>query len=448
MKTLGALCGAVTLILLALSPGAMAAPRADYALPSLATQEALRDSTLERRIEQLLPSLMRRAGIDVWLLIAREYNDDPVLQTFLPARWPTARRRTILLIHDRGPEAGLETLAFARYPVGRFKAAWDPEAEPDQWAALATKLQALDPRVVAVNRSENFALADGLTSTEYAQLAAALSPTLRGRLASAEPLAVGWLETRLPEERARHGEAVALAHALLAEGLSSAVVTPGETRTDDLAWWFLEALRDRGLTSWFHPSVSVQRAGVTDESGEAKSLYNVVIQPGDLVHVDFGLRYLGLYTDTQQMAYVLPPGVDRAPPWLAAAMARGNRLQDLLTEAFVTGRSGNAVLRAALEAARAEGLGGAIYTHPLGLHGHAAGPTIGMWDQQSGVPGPGDYPLYPNTAYAIELYASYAPPPWGGQRVRIKLEEDAFFDGDAVTYLAGRQTAFHLIRSP
>ena len=448
MKTLGAVCGTLALLLLALGPGATAAARVDYALPSLAAQEALRDGTLERRIEQLLPGLMRRAGIDVWLLIAREYNDDPVLQTFLPARWPTARRRTILLIHDRGPEAGLETLALARYPVGRFKAAWDPEAEPDQWAALAAKLEALDPQVVAVNRSENFALADGLTSTEYAQLAAALSPALRGRLASAEPLAVGWLETRLPEERVRHAEAVALAHALLAEGLSSAVVTPGETRTDALAWWFLEALRDRGLTSWFHPSVSVQRAGVTDEQGEAKSLYNVVILPGDLVHVDFGLRYLGLYTDTQQMAYVLPPGVNTAPPWLAEAMARGNRLQDLLTDAFVSGRSGNAVLRTALEAARAEDLGGAIYTQPLGLHGHAAGPTIGMWDQQGGVPGPGDYPLYPNTAYAIELYASYAPPPWGGQRVRIKLEEDAFFDGDAVTYLDGRQTAFHLIRSP
>ena len=129
-------------------------------------------------------------------------------------------------------------------------------------------------------------------------------------------------------------------------------------------------------------------------------------------------------------------------------MARGNRLQDLLTNAFIAGQSGNAVLRAALGAARAEGLGGAIYTHPLGLHGHAAGPTIGMWEQQGGVPGSGDYPLYPNTAYAIELYASYAPPPWGGQRVRIKLEEDAFFDGERVTYLAGRQTAFHLIRSP
>jgi Xaa-Pro aminopeptidase len=353
-----------------------------------------------------------------------------------------------LLIYDGGPEAGLETLAFARYPVGRFKAAWDPEAEPDQWAALAAKLEALDPRVVAVNRSESFALADGLSSTEYTQLAAALSPALRGRLVSSEPLAVGWLETRLPEERARHAEAVALAHALLAEGLSSAVVTPGVTRTDELAWWLLEALRDRGLTSWFHPSVSVQRAGVVDESGEARSLYNVVIQPGDLVHVDFGLRYLGLYTDTQQMAYVLPPGTDAAPPWLSAAMARGNRLQDLLTNAFIAGQSGNAVLRAALGAARAEGLGGAIYTHPLGLHGHAAGPTIGMWDQQGGVPGSGDYPLYPNTAYAIELYASYAPPPWGGQRVRIKLEEDAFFDGERVTYLAGRQTAFHLIRSP
>ncbi len=432
------------------SGGALVAWGAEpaWALPALAQQAALRDATLAKRIEQVLPGLMRREGVDLWLLVAREYNDDPVLKTFLPATWPTARRRTILLIHDRGPEQGLETLALARYGVGQFQAAWDPEAEPNQWRALAAKLAELDPQVIGVNRSETFALADGLTSTEYAQLVNALAPSQRPRLKSAERLAVGWLETRLPEERVRLQEAVALAHEILAEGLSSAVVTAGETRTDELGWWFLEALRQRGLTSWFHPSVSVQRRGDTTAEGEARSLYQTVIEPGDVVHVDFGLRYLGLHTDTQQMAYVLRRGETAPPSWLEDAMAEGNRLQDLLTSAFKTGRTGNEILRTALAAAEAEGIRGAIYTHPLGFHGHAAGPTIGLWDQQGGVPGAGDYPLYPQTAYAIELYASYAPPSWGGPRLRIKLEEDAFFDGEAVTYLAGRQTAFHLIESP
>jgi Xaa-Pro aminopeptidase len=419
-----------------------------WALPALAEQAALRDATLAKRLTEILPGLMRREGVDLWLLAAREYNDDPVLKTFLPATWPTARRRTLLLIHDRGPERGLETLALARYGVGQFQAAWDPEAEPDQWRALAAKLAELDPRVIAVNRSETFALADGLTSTEYEQLVTALAPAQRARLQSAERLAVGWLETRLPEERVRLEEAVALAHEILAEGLSAAVVTAGKTRTDELGWWFLEALRQRGLDSWFHPSVSVQRVEERTPEGEARSLYQTVIQPGDVVHVDFGLRYLGLHTDTQQMAYVLRRGETAPPSWLREAMAEGNRLQDLLTSAFRTGRTGNEILRAALAAAEAEGVRGAIYTHPLGLHGHAAGPTIGLWDQQGGVPGPGDYPLFPHTAYAIELYASYAPPTWGGLRLRIKLEEDAFFDGQAVTYLAGRQTAFHLIESP
>lgn len=173
-----------------------------------------------------------------------------------------------------------------------------------------------------------------------------------------------------------------------------------------------------------------------------------MIRPGDLVHVDFGITYLRLNTDTQQHAYVLRPGETDAPADLKRALARGNRLQDILTGNFRVGRTGNDVLAASRAQAIEEGIEPSIYTHPIGFHGHGAGTTIGMWDAQEGVPGDGDYPLHPDTAYSIELYAATEIDAWGGKKVRIKLEEDAFFDGETVRYIDGRQTAFHLIPRP
>jgi len=169
-----------------------------------------------------------------------------------------------------------------------------------------------------------------------------------------------------------------------------------------------------------------------------------VIQPGDLLWTDFGLTYLRLSTDTQQLAYVLKPGETEAPAGLIHGLAATNRVQDSLLEEFETGASGNTVLARARERAIAEGLDPSIYTHPIGLHGHGAGPAIGFWDNQDADPR-GAGPVRPNTAWAIELTSYGAVPEWNGQRVDFRSEKNAVFDGDTVRYLDGRQTELILI---
>ncbi len=437
------------IVLLALVAG-LAASAARAQMPvilPLRERAAVMDRWLEARLDTVVPALMRREGVDLWIVAAREYNEDPVIETMLPATWMAARRRTVLVFFDRGPEAGVERLAVARYDVGPFTRSWAPEEEPDQWKRLADLVAERDPQVIAVNRSETFALADGLTGTEYEGLRAALPARLRERLVSAERLAIGWLETRIPEEMQVYPTICRIAHAIIAEGFSEQVVQPGVTTTSDVEWWYRERIAALRLDTWFHPSVSVQRP---EDDGGFLSNFSArpaedLIRPGDLLHVDFGITYLGLHTDTQQHAYVLRPGEGDAPEGLRHALAVGNRLQDLLTGAFQAGRTGNEILRAALEQARAEGIQATIYTHPIGFHGHGAGPTIGLWDQQEGVPGRGDYPLFPHTAYSIELNAAVPVPEWGGKEIRIMLEEDAYFDGTATWYLDGRQTALLLI---
>ena len=406
------------------------------------------DEIIDERIETVLPGLMERTGIDMWVIISREYNEDPVLKTFLPSTWQTARRRTILLIYNPGNGEPLETLAVARYGVGKtFTKAWDKELHGDQWKRLAELIEERNPNKIGINYSDTFALADGITHTEYDLFLESLKPVHREKVISAEELAVGWLETRSKTEMIIYQQICRIAHEILAAGLTDEVIQPGITTTNDVAWWYRDRIRELKLTAWFHPSVSIQRE--TSPALDAKSSIlarhdDNIIMPGDLLHVDFGITYLRLNTDTQQHAYVLKTGENKIPNDLKIAMQNGNRLQDILTREIAVGRTGNEVLASALRKAKNEGITPSIYTHPIGYHGHGAGSTIGMWDQQGGVPGGGDYPIYPNTAYSIELYAETNVPSWG-KPVRIKLEEDAMFDGNSVYYIDGRQKEIFLI---
>ena len=438
---------ALSLLALALPSAGQTPTRADAAYEILPLRERarLRDRWLADRLETVVPPLLRREKIDCWVLVAREYNEDPVVRTMLPATWLRARRRTILVFHDAGMSSGVQRYSVSRYAVGRvFPGVWDKEKEPDQWRALATLLARLDPERIALNVSSDFALADGMTESEHGALVAALPEELRGRIVSGERLALGWLETRTPAELEVYPSICRIAHRIIAEGFAS--VEPGATSTADLEWWYRERVAELRLETWFHPSVSVQHPTAEEHSGNfASHPESEPIRRGDLVHVDFGITYLGLNTDTQQHAYVLREGETEPPAGLRAGLAVGNRLQDILMEQFVAGRTGNEILAATISAARAEGIEPSIYSHPLGLHGHGAGPTIGLWDQQGGVPGKGDYPLYPDTSWSIELNAAVPIEEWGGQVVRIMLEEDAHFDGERIRFLDGRQERLLLI---
>jgi Xaa-Pro aminopeptidase len=402
------------------------------------------DEILEDRLRQLLPTLMRREGFDMWVLISRENNEDPVLRTMLPATWLAARRTTMLLVFDRGTE--LEYLAVARYDVGKvFKRAWDPDANPDQWAQLGKIIAERKPKKIGINKAEHYGHADGLTANDYDNLMRVIPKELKGNVTSAEKLSVGWLETRTEKEMVVYQQICRIAHQIIAEGFSDKVIQPGVTTTEDVVWWYREKIKELKLDTWFHTSVSIQRN--EPDQITLKRPQPLVILPGDLLHVDFGITYLRLNTDTQQHAYVLKPGETDAPEYLRNAFAKGNALQDFLTNNFKEGKTGNQVLADARKQAIESGITPSIYTHPIGLHGHASGTTIGMWDMQNGVPHTGDYPMHQNTAYSIELNCAVPIADWK-KEIRIQLEEDGFFDANGFRYIDGRQRELILIPKP
>lgn len=401
---------------------------------------------VSERLEGLLPGLMAEAELDMWLVINREYAEDPVYFTLVPQPSFAARRTTMLVFH-RQADGSVAKLSVNRYPLGPpYESAWAGGDLDAQWQALGELISQRNPKRIGINVSRHWPVADGLTHGLRERLVEVLSPELQARLVSAEPLVIRWLETRTASELEMYPHIVGIARGVIAEAFSSRVITPGVTSTDDVAWYIRERFESLGLPIWFMPYVNRQAPGLVCEEDTAFCGESGLIREGDVLHTDVGICYLKLCTDTQEMAYVARVGESEVPAGLVAAMAKGNRWQDILTGQFATGRTGNEVLARTRAAADKEKIVSSTYTHPLGFVGHAPGPTIGMWDNQGPTPVQGDWPLYPSTVYAIEGNIKHAVPEWNGQWVQVKLEQDAVFDGERVVYLAGRQITWHLIK--
>ena len=434
--------------------GCSAARAADPAptVPPLREQHAIRQAWLKTRLEQVLPSLMRKHGISMWIVANREYNEDPVFRSLVSPSLFAARRRTILVFTDQGPEKGVERLALGGGSNGGLYTVYhDPDLETRelwgkaQWALLRKAVDERKPERIAIDISQTHAFSDGLSAGEREQLEAALGPWT-AKIVRAEELPLEYLEIRVPEMIPAYRNLMRISHGLLARAFSNEVITPGKTTTADVEWWLRQRVNDLGLGEWFAPTVDLQRRGVkpaaiVGEKGE------VVIQRGDHLHSDFGIHALGLTTDTQHVGYVLREGETDAPAGLRRALANSNRLQDLLLERLKPGRTGNEILADTLAAAKKEGLTATVYTHPIGDHGHGAGPIIGLWDRQEGVPGRGDVKVLPSTWFSIELEATTPVPEWDGQAVRSAQEEDAMLDESGrVSWVLPRQTKYLLVR--
>ena len=420
-------------------------------VPPLREQHAIRQGWLKKRLDQVLPPLLRKHRISMWIVANREYNEDPVFLSLVSPSLFAARRRTILVFTDRG-EKGIERLALGGGSNGGLYTVYrDPDIKTRelwgraQWALLRKIVDERKPASIALDISNTHAFSDGLSAGEREELEAALGPW-SSKIVRAEELPLEYLEIRVPEMIPPYRGLMRISHGLIARAFSNEVITPGKTSTADVEWWLRQSVNDLGLGEWFSPTVEVQRRGVkpgaiVSERGDA------VIQRGDHLHVDFGIYALGLATDTQHVGYVLREGETDAPAGLRRALANSNRLQDLLLERLRPGRTGNEILADTLAAAKREGLTATVYTHPIGDHGHGAGPLIGLWDRQDGVPGRGDVKVLPSTWFSIELEATTAVPEWGGQAVRSAQEEEAMLDESGrISWVLPRQTKYLLVR--
>ena len=416
-------------------------------VPSLREQAVIQQQWLKARLEKVLPGLLREHGVQMWVVPMREYNEDPVFSSLVSATTFAARRRTIYVFFDRGAEKGIERLALGGSSQGGLYTAYRDttlqNAElwgKEQWNLLSKVIRERNPRTVAVNISHTHAFSDGLSAGEWEQLQEALGPDYLRRIVRAERLALDYIALRVPEMMPVYEKMMRTVHAVIGEAFSNKVIVPGKTRTGDVVWWMRQRTHDLGFGTWFQPSVDVQRKGDSLEE-------NPIIQRGDVLHCDYGLTLMRLNTDTQHMGYVLREGESSVPEGLVQALKNSNRMQGLVLANMKVGKMGNEILLEILAQMKAEGIEGTLYTHPIGEHGHGAGPLIGLWDRQQGVPGRGDVPVLANTWFSVELQATTAVPEWNGQKVRSAQEEDVEVTSNGnVRWIHERQTRFHLIK--
>ena len=430
------------------APGAV--PPAERPFGTLREQAALQQAWLKKRLDTFLPALLRKHGVDLWVVPMREYNEDPVFSSITAPETFFARRRTIYVFFDKcaaagapvsvacverialggtsqggvfEPRSSMKTVAAA--VGGRQAELWGDE----QWMALKQVIEERKPKVIGINRSKTVAFNDGLSSGELQGMTEALGAAWAAKLRDAGNLPLDLIASRLPEEEAFFEKMTALVWQMTQTMFSEKVIVPGTTTASDLVWWWRQRTNDQGLATWFQPSIEVQRKGASGEQVGA----DPVIQPGDVLHCDVGITVARLNTDTQHMAYVLRPGESDAPAGLKQALANSNAMQTFAMEETRPGRTGNEILASVRQRMKAAGIDGTMYTHPIGMNGHGAGPLIGLWDYQDGVPDRGEARVIASMWFSIELQATTPVAEWGGQPVRMAQEEDMIVGADGRT---------------
>jgi Xaa-Pro aminopeptidase len=446
-----------------LAPNAL--PAADRPFGTLREQAAMQQQWLKKRLDTFLPALMRKHAVDMWVVPMREYNEDPVFSSIVSPETFAARRRTIYVFFDKCAASGaapaascVERIALGgtsqgglfdartsaktvANPVnGRQAELWGDE----QWLLLKEVVEERKPKVIAIDRSTIFAFSDGLSSGELQGMSDALGRGWTAKFRDAERLPLELIASRLPEEEAFFERMSALVWQMTQTMFSDKVIVPGTTRTSDVVWWWRQRTNDQGLGTWFQPSISVQRKGAgAKELGD-----DPVIEAGDVLHCDVGITVARLNTDTQHLAYVLRPGETDAPAGLNHALANANAMQDIAIEEIRPGRTGNEILAAVIARMKAKNISGTMYSHPIGLNGHGAGPLIGLWDYQDGVVGRGEAKVIPAMWFSVELQATTPVAEWGGQPVQMAQEEDMIVGADGKNRWARqRQNQLFLVRS-
>lgn len=421
--------------------------------PSVLTireRAALVHRIVQKRLDTLLPRMMRETGFDMWVLACNEDNLDPVFETMVPfENWNPITQ--ILVLYDRGPDKGVERMNVSRTDTqGLFQNGWDAAAfdakkGEGQWEAFGRIVRERNPRRIGLNEGETQWAAGGLTTVLKKRIVEALGPSLASRIASAEPLVTLWGETLLEEEIELQERAAAISHAIIAEMFSSRTITVGQTTADDLRYFYWQRVADLGLRVSFSPSVSIRARSPETLAKFGKD--DRTIRPGDVLHCDVGVKYMRWNSDHQEVAYVLKPGETDAPEGLRKLLSEDNRLQDAYCAEFRTGLTGNELLGRILGKARESGIPSPrVYSHSLGLFLHEPGPLIGLpWEQVHNA-GRGDVTLVPWSVFTVELSVTGPVPEWGGIDVRVPVEQDIVFTGEKTIFLDGRQTTFHLIR--
>lgn len=407
---------------------------------------ALHDRIVLTKLDTVLGPAMRGNNIDMWIVLTREYNVDPVFPFVTPDGTYPGGRNAYVFIDAGGARPQRIVIGSHQWKQG---APFFDRVIAARGADVGKEIRKLaeqhQPKRIAINMADQTSAADGLTATMKEYLVEALGPEFSRRLVSAERLVIDYLDTRLPEEEALFREAAELTRKIWEEAFTRKVITPGKTTVGDVLWFIRQRCADHNVGIWFRPDIRVQRRGMPFHPGEVPP-DDFVIEPGDILHLDFGIIYLDFHTDYQKHFYVLRGGETDVPAGLKRALENTNRLQDILLSEMKPGRTGEEVYTASVERAKAAGLQAMIYSHSIGNFGHFVGTAIGSFTTGPTRGLRGQLPLRLGSYTSIELNTKTAVPEWDGQEVFIMMEDDAALTPDGMKWFVSRQTDWYVVR--
>jgi Xaa-Pro aminopeptidase len=411
-------------------------------------QLAVRERWLRTRLDTMLLPMMRRHKVSMWIVTNEEFHPETVVPYIAPPI-PYEGRRDFFIFTDRGTDK-LERIALVRYLDEHLRYFFEVVNPPgrDIQSTLKKIVEDRDPKTIALNIGGVRGATNGLTYEAHKFLAETLGKKYSDRFVTAAPLIVEYMDTRVPDELEHYRTAVALTEIITRRAFSNEVIKPGITTVGDVRYWWLQQMNNAGLDTWFHPDLRIQRQN--QETGKTQQFLSVadegvVIQRGDVIHIDCGLNYLGLSTDWQKMGYVLRKGEREVPPGLQRALANTNRLQDALFRHIKPGAWGYDVYDATMADMKTAGIEAMIYSHSIGNQGHGLGASVDFRRPVAGVTS-FEPPFREGSYTSIELNTSTPVPEWGGQKVTIMMEDDAYLTNEGMKWFRPRQTSFYVIR--
>lgn len=417
------------------------------AMPKLLSQREqmnVREAWLKKRLDTLVLPMMRKHNISMWIVVNEEFNSDPATEYITPPI-PVVGSRDFFIFADTGEK--LEKIAIVRYEEERLKNHYQMINVPRDRLAetLRETIKKYNPKNIALNMNGSRGQQNGLSQGSYKFLAETLGAENEKKFVSAANFLTDFFDTRLPEELEHYRTAVLLTDVLTRRAFSSEVITPGKTTVGDVRWWFMQQINNQGLTTWFQPDIRVQRQAKANEI--VQSFFSVadesmVLQRGDLIHIDCGLNYMGLSTDWQKMAYILKKGEKDVPEGLKKALKNTNALQDAIFAKARAGMTGAEVYESAMNEMKRRNIQAMIYSHPIGTHGHGLGASIDFRKAIGGA----EERFRLNSYTSIELNTSTAIPEWNDQRATIMAEDDAVMTEKGYEFIRPRQTEFYLIK--
>lgn len=406
----------------------------------LADQQRIKDEWLLSRLQNVLPALMKKHQTDMWITIGKEYHEDPIGITFFPSAIDSSRRLTIFaFVKDKPSEEIKRYVISSNKQFEPFYNCYPAQKGEDSFSVLRKIMDVYKPDHIAINTSSHYSFCDGLSHSIYEQLKSSIGIAHSSNFVSSENLAIDWLQTRVSAEIETYKELTDITKKIVEEAFSAVKINPSVTTTNDIVTWINQRVLDLGLKTSFYPTVDIQRKDSSADRIEGTILH------GDILHLDFGIEYLGLCTDTQQLAYVLKSDESDVPFQLKQAMKTANVFEDIFFQTCEGGMTGNDIFKSVINKAAEHDIPAMLYSHPIGYHCHGAGPLIGLYDKQESIPVRGDLPIEENTCYALEFNIRHFIPDWN-KDIPIYLEETVCFKDNKMHYLTERQTEFYLIR--